>query len=900
MRNNNQTAIRRISSKSLKNNRVRNLFAISAIVLTCMLFTAVFSMFDGMIQAAQEATMHEVGGRFHAGLKDVTREQYEKIISDPMVKKSSYSIFIGVAENIIKRQTEIRYLSSEDDLPDWFITLEEGKMPEKENEILVDTFAMDALKIPHKIGEKITLIFSFLGKEIEKEFTISGYYEGDSISHASELFISEDFWITLKGDLTDADFKAWAEKHPDDIGVGTIAGNLFFDNASNIEKKVKTVIGNAGYEPGDGEGEIDYGINWAYMSNRMESTDPFSVLLVIGALLVILLTGYLIIYNIFQISVISDIRFYGLLKTIGTTKKQLQSFIMRQVILLSMVGIPIGLLLGYLIGRAGVPIAIRMFSYGDMKFSLKFEPMIFIFGALFSIVTVFLSCRKPGKIAGMVSPIEAVKFTEGMEITKNQKGKRQKRIEKNAKKAMKKRRKRRDFSLLSMAFANLGRNKKKTSVVILAISLSVILLTLIMTGVGSFRIERFLEQRIAGDIMLESATLSNVAASGGGYELDKEYVELARAQKGIEQENEMWVSFSKSVRLDEVGKKRYQELDKEGKLRHDEYEDIRIKDVLSDGLMSGNVYGYTDELLKNVKVLEGKLDIDKFQQGDYILLAEFLGAEDQVSFKDSLYHPGEKVMISSVTDNSKEHEVKDESGETIDVTYEDREEKEYEVMAIIELPYSMDLHRYSFNAMSVVLPKKELTNENNGLESCCFVRSFQIEEESLDAFEAAIKDYTENKNMYMSYTSKRSLEEQFMGMVNTVGIIGIVLAAVIAFIGILNFINAVFTGIISRKREFAMLQSIGMTARQLQIMMICEGVSYVAIAGMISFCLGSLFAYLVLSALNNVIVYFEYRFQIQPFLIMFPILTIVAVITPMISFRLLQKHSVVERLREAE
>ncbi len=316
--------------------------------------------------------------------------------------------------------------------------------------------------------------------------------------------------------------------------------------------------------------------------------------------------------------------------------------------------------------------------------------------------------------------------------------------------------------------------------------------------------------------------------------------------------------------------------------------------------MSGNVYGYTDELLKNVKVLEGKLDIDKFQQGDYILLAEFLGAEDQVSFKDSLYHPGEKVMISSVTDNSKEHEVKDESGETIDVTYEDREEKEYEVMAIIELPYSMDLHRYSFNAMSVVLPKKELTNENNGLESCCFVRSFQIEEESLDAFEAAIKDYTENKNMYMSYTSKRSLEEQFMGMVNTVGIIGIVLAAVIAFIGILNFINAVFTGIISRKREFAMLQSIGMTARQLQIMMICEGVSYVAIAGMISFCLGSLFAYLVLSALNNVIVCFEYRFQIQPFLIMFPILTIVAVITPMISFRLLQKHSVIERLREAE
>lgn len=907
MKNNNGAAVRRLSSRSLKNNKVRNMFASFAIILTCMLFTAVFSMFNGMIQAAEEATMHEVGGRFHAGLKAVTEEQYKKITADPMVKSSNYSILIGYAKNITKRQAEIRYMPFEEALSDWFITLQEGHMPIEKDEIIVDTFVMDALDVPHKIGEKISLVIPFLGEDIEKEFTISGYYKGDSIAHASEMFISEDFWTELKGDWTDNDFSIWKEKHPEDSGVGLIAANLFFDNASNIEKKVETVIENAGYQP---EEEIAYGVNWAYMSNRVESVDPLSALMFIGALLVILLTGYLIIYNIFQISVMSDIRFYGLLKTIGTTKKQLQGLIMRQVLLLSVIGIPIGLLFGYVIGRAGVPIIVSVLAYRDMELSLRFDPAIFLFAAIFSIITIFLSCRKPGKIAGMVSPVEAVKYTEGMEAEiqkmshflysgKRKKTKIERNMEKKRRKVMQKTRKQREFSLISMAFANLGRNKKKTSVVILAISLSIILLTLIMTGVGSFRVERFLEERIAGDVMIESATILNSALRNAEYELDEEYVELARAQKGIQSENEMWIGFSKEVKLDEKGKKNYQKLDEKGKLRHEEHiTEYWIQEALSSGRMNGHVYGYTDELLKNIKVLEGTLDIDKFQSGDYILLGDFLGAEE-VSLADHLYHPGDRVTVSSRTKNSKAHEVTNEAGEIIDVYYDDCEEKQYEVMAMVQIPYSMNIHRYTFNDMEVVLPRKEFIDDN-GVNNLCFARSFQIEKEYLDAFEAAVKDYTENKNPYMGYASQNSLKKEFMGMVNAVAVIGIVLAGVIAFIGILNFINAVFTGIISRKREFAMLQSIGMTTGQLQGMIVCEGVSYVMIAGIISLCLGSLFAYAVLSALNNVIVCFEYRFQILPFLIMLPVLAVVAVITPVISFRLLQKHSIVERLREAE
>ena len=100
------------------------------------------------MQVAQEHTMREVGGKFHAGLKAATRKQYEKVISDPLVKKSSYNIFIGAADNLVKRQTEIRYLPEADTLADMFITLAEGRLPEAEQEIVVDTFVLEELGLP--------------------------------------------------------------------------------------------------------------------------------------------------------------------------------------------------------------------------------------------------------------------------------------------------------------------------------------------------------------------------------------------------------------------------------------------------------------------------------------------------------------------------------------------------------------------------------------------------------------------------------------------------------------------------------------------------------------------------------------------------------------------------------
>ncbi len=108
------------------------------------------------------------------------------------------------------------------------------------------------------------------------------------------------------------------------------------------------------------------------------------------------------------------------------------------------------------------------------------------------------------------------------------------------------------------------------------------------------------------------------------------------------------------------------------------------------------------------------------------------------------------------------------------------------------------------------------------------------------------------------------------------------------------------TEIISRKREFAMLQSIGMTNIQLQKVLIYEGLCYIVIAVMISFILGSLLSSIVLSALNDVFLFFAYQFQVLPFVIMMPLLLLVAVLTPLLAYRKMRSRSIVERLRETD
>ena len=212
---------------------------------------------------------------------------------------------------------------------------------------------------------------------------------------------------------------------------------------------------------------VRIGVNWGYTSSQLESQlDPELMIAIAAFLLLVIFTGYLIIYNIFQISVAGDIRFYGLLKTIGTTPRQLKRIIRQQALLLCLIGIPAGLLLGYGIGAVLVPVVLHSIQLDTGITTISTSPVIFLGSMLFALLTVLLSCSKPGKMAAKVSPVEATKYTDVMQTKK-------------------KRRSIRGAKLHQMAFANLGRNKKKTVLVVVSLALSVTLFNALCAFVGA-------------------------------------------------------------------------------------------------------------------------------------------------------------------------------------------------------------------------------------------------------------------------------------------------------------------------------------------------------------------------------------------------------------------------------
>ena len=884
MKNNNKKVVSQLSLRSLKNNKMRNIFAIAAIALTCMMFTALAAMGMGISDAIQESTMKEVGTRYHAGLKAATKEQMEKVTADARVKDHSWNILLGTADSLVKRQYEIRLAQNEKELENSFIHLKEGTMPQKEEDIVVDTFLMDELKIPYETGAEIPLEFTFHGQKISKTFRVCGWYEGITISHASELYISETFWKKLKGNLKEQDFIDWGKAHPEEESVGLYSVGLYFEDAKNTEKIVRSVISDAGYHP-DGEDDgykreesLDYGINWAYMQNRTENADPLTIMILGASFIVILFTGYLIIYNIFYISVFRDIRFYGLLKTVGTTKKQLQSLIRRQALILSVIGIPVGLVAGYAVSNIMFPFVMEITAFTDYGFRLKFRPEVAVFGIIFALFTVFISCRKPGKMAGSVSPVEAVRYTEGGKGRK-----RQKKSESGAK-------------LHRMALSNMGRNKKKTALVLTSLSLSMMLLCVVLTGVQSFQVDDYLEQRLLGDVLIGSnSALGNFSGGVADLELDPDYVSAADARPGITSRNELWQIFGNTkVFVDEEAMSCYQNLLDQGKLNQDGFGKNTILETTDRGQLWTDAYAYDDEALSKLKVLDGKLDIEKFQKGGYILMTEIIGDHTEGA---RVYEPGEKVKFLSQTEDSKYVETKDQEGNITEIHWENLKETEYEVMAIVDVPISMTDQTSPVNGVRTVLPKKDVEKDPY---AWCFAVSYEVEEDKLDSFIKAVNDYSENVNKNMGYLSKSSLMEGFQTMIGSVRMVGIALSAVIAFIGVLNFINSMITGMIARKREFAVLCSIGMTEQQLKRMILEEGMYYVLISGVVSLVLGTLVSWGIMTALNNVVLFFSYQPSFLAFLIMIPLLLILAAAVPYLAYNRIKKESIVERLRNTE
>ena len=895
MRVANKKCIRRLACKNLQAAKLRNLITIVAIALTTILFTTLFTITLSMVENFQQSNFRQVGTYAHGIFKQLTKEQFDELKDDPLIKEWGLRRLAGFATDDVfrKSQVEVSYMD-ENYAKFTFSTPTVGDFPEEgTNQAATDLRVLSLLGVEPELGNEFTITIDVDGTETTETFTLCGYWEYDGVMVANHVAMAQS--------RLDEILQKCNNQNQNEI-TGSYNLDVMFQDASSIENDLKTVLEKHGYQNDDQDKDnyIKLGINWGYVGAQFSDSMDFSVILgIMAAVILIIFTGYLIIYNIFQISVAGDIRHYGLLKTIGTTGKQMKKIVLTQSLLLSAVGIPIGLLLGYGTGVLLAPVVIRTVSDNNSIYYAfaSANPAIFIGAALFSIVTVLISCRKPSKMAGKVSPVEALRYTESNPLSHKKK----------TKKVSKK-----GISIFSMAYANMGRNRKKTFITVLSMSMSIVLFILTVTLSNGFSMEKYLKMKISTDFIVADASYFNLRMHWADkIPVSDDIIKLIQNMDGVTGAGKTYGEADFFV-YDFIS----EDYIRNGHMSNYYSSEIMEELVSSmpkegDQLLNNiDIYGMDDFCLDKLKVWEG--DISRLKTEEDVVAA--------VYFEDDYGNIEEHTNWAKVGDTvkiryAKEIEYYDaKTGEiyenndlenlsataSLSMRPKDKGSKdmEYEVAAIVSIPISLN---YRFYRNEQFILSSEQFIKDTGTSVPMYYTFDMVDDEAVkENMENFIADYTENVDPTLNYESRYTYAGEFESFRNMFMMMGSILSLIVGLIGILNFLNAVLTGIIARHREFAMLQSIGMTGKQLKKMLVLEGLCYTVGSVVISFILAVITSPLVANVIESMFWFFEYHFIITPLFIMIPVFVLLGILLPLTSYHFLARKSIVERLREAE
>jgi putative ABC transport system permease protein len=808
------------------------MIAVIAIILTSILFTSVFTASSSVLKSLVESEMRIKMSKSHISVEELTKEQYELVSKDKAIKKYGLSIFLSFADNeeLSEKYTEIRY--ADKNAAESFLCLPStGRLPLKEDEIATSTMVLDLLKIKHQLGEKVKLTYTLNKKVISKEFTLCGYWEGDKIAKSQLAWVSKAYCDSV---APIAPAKQINKRNYE----GDYKLSIWFDNSLSLEKKTKALEKRCNLK----EVNARFSANPAY-DLFVEDGFPFeSVAIILG---IIMLSGYLIIYNVFNISVNIDIRVYGLLKNIGTTGKQLKKIVRLQALWLSMIGIPLGMIFGFLIGRTMTPFLLANGEVGNkVQTSISYNPLVFIAAALFTLFTIYVGCLKPCHIVEKLSPVEAVRMTDA--------------------KFHKKTKKSGNVSAFSMAVLTAIRTRHKGIAVVISMALSLMILNMVYMIVNGFDFNVYTSTFISSDYEVNGFT-SNLKNANLNI-ITPEFINTCNENKNIKSIGLVYYTQG-SHKIDDILYKNLKEWIK--KIGNDNFSDFDrsyMKKALKTREVQSEIIGINKAAFEKLEMGKRKCTWNEFSSGKYIITLN-------VSY-------GEFYS----------------AGDNVNVEFSDTDRKEYQVLALGNLPYTLRYYYYTPLITQIfLLPEKEYIKETGNKNA--MVAAIDITKGRTKAVSEWLNAYLQKHNSKYFIKSRYEIQKEFENFVNKYYVIGGSLTLVLFIIGILNFFNTSATSILSRKKELSLLEVVGMTKKQLLKMLIIEGVLYLGIAFALAATLGTMIATKLISISVEKVFFFRSSLSILPSIIAAPVLLFIIIVVPIYNYNKMSKETVVERIR---
>lgn len=439
----------KLTLRNFKLNKKRTIGTIIGIMLSVALICAVSGMATSLQKTLVETTVADTG-YYHLKLSKVSKDDIEKFQNNRDIKDLNIVNDVGysILENSKNENKPYIHLYSLNKTAFNNMSLEliEGRYPENSNEIAINEDIVNNANVEYKIGDKITLNIGdrYIGDEyINSGFEYKPYEfmynsDGTKINTEEEIRVNLTKNFTIVGIISKNDNPIKRASYLYDAGYSCVTNGLAegdtnvyiaFNKPEDYVQSTKELIGvDLEYEF---TSEEDYEANkstYIYSLNNellrwevfevSDSSMTMMIAVVIVAIVIIMLTSIYCIKNAFSISLTEKIKMYGMLSSVGATKKQIRKSVIQEGMLLSVIGIPLGVLSG--IFAVYILVIIVRGILGELLdakivFSISIVPVIV--SIILGIITVYFSCISAAKKAKKITPMEAIRSSNEIKIS---------------------------------------------------------------------------------------------------------------------------------------------------------------------------------------------------------------------------------------------------------------------------------------------------------------------------------------------------------------------------------------------------------------------------------------------------------------------------------------------------
>lgn len=880
-----------LTLKNLKLNRKRTIVTIVGIILATALLSALVTLVSSF-QYSMIEYQKQKEGDFHVKFSGVKMSELSEFKNNRNIESTFETMGMGFAklDGCKNEDKPYAYVMATDEagFEKGCFNLIEGRMAKNEDEIVIPRHLRTNGRIDIKVGDEITLD---IGKRYDSN-TESVIWENIAYEHEAETLTDtvtkrykvvgimerpgygmEDYsaagytFVTYSDELAAIDNGTKSEASEADTTL-TVYSRYTQKALRNKDAVTADIIGvdeklfeksnNSSVEMSAEESdrflkEMENAKYDIYINRFLISYEcvfpidgTFKALFTVAAVvaLIIILTSVYCIKNSFNISITEKIRQYGMLASVGATRRQIKSSVKTEAAMLGVVGIPVGTMSGILASFILVKV-VNALSAGWLNFALSFHTSLpaLILAVILSIATIYFSATGSARRAAKVTPLEAIRNTKEIKI-KSAKLKTPAIIG-------------RIWGIGGVvSYKNIKRNKKKyrttvTSIVICSVTFIVIsyFMSMAFSVVGmSYASADYnigINMSYKKDIHIDIEKLSKLVSGiegvddylvGAGYDFDvrkpkytKEYGEYCR--QVYDNSEDVSQMFLITV-LDDKSYDKYAS-------------DAGIKNAAAGAILvnKGTFDVYNENSLKYVKK---EMELYKYKAGDTIECG--YNVYDDASSDDNT---AEGDTESSTEDNSgyvDEETINNGVRKTLDVTIAGVTDK-------VPIGYKS----YSY-ATLLFMNQKDFESlwadgKSNELKQRYVSYSAYVVAENADEYQDTFEKETEGNpeysqiSFYVSNLDKQMRDEK--SLFTLLGVFAYGLIVVIALIGITNIINTLSTGMELRSREFATLRSIGMTDKQFAGMVRLESVFISVKALVIGVPLGILISYLLCVIMNR-------------------------------------------------